>query len=496
MKSRFQFILSITIFLLITLGFATFIYIVRVTTYNILLTQTLNDNRVIGESILQLLKENVGTVKHDAYRLDRRSNFVQEVQGVCDILKLPNAGFVCASDRDGNLIAAPGLSLNHQSKIDRASYSTIKKSGHQVRYRDLQFKNELSYASFYQDSAFEGFYEYPEEEYSDVVVGITHQSGLKLLIHQDHQHIQQLAYKESRKLIGFGLGVAIGIALITFIIVHRQIKQYQRKILAQQKSLEEAYLSIQAKNKDINDSIRYAKDIQFAVLPRMGQFTALFKDSFLLYQPKQIVSGDFYWLHQTKDQIIVALADCTGHGVPGALMAMIGNSLLERAFLGKQIANPAEALQMMHLELIRLLHTNETKTLEGMDISIVCIDKNSNSFVFAGASQHLYHISSNAGLVTYKGNKGGLGGRRKTRIFQSQHIVYKPGDWIYLSTDGIIDQPNKQRKRLGSVMLKQLLNECYYLPAKYQLKHIEHELSLHASGIPARDDMSLIGIQL
>lgn len=496
MKNRFQLILSSTIFILVALGFSLFVYIVRKTTYNALINQTLHDNKIIGESVLQLLDKNPLLFNTDSFKLTKESDLVREVQGVCDVLKLPNSGYICAVDAEGNLLAAPGLALDKKVKIDVANFELISKQSNSLFYKNINREKRLPFGEFYLDSLFEGFYEYPEHDYSDLIVGLTHQSGLKLLVHQNHHSIEELAKKETRKLLVLGLTSAVLIAVIAFFIVNRQVLRYHEKIDRQQLELSEAFDKIKSKNKAINDSIRYAKDIQYAVLPAEGAFEELFTNHVLYYEPKEIVSGDFYWVYKKNDVIVLVLADCTGHGVPGALMAMIGNFLLEKTFWMEQIYNPAKALEYMHRELINLLNPKQTGSVEGMDMSVVCIDTIKQQFVFAGASQHLYFLR-NGEVLRYKGDKKGLGGRhRRSKRFTNHTVGFEKGDWIYITTDGLIDQPNPLRKRFGSVRLQEVLLSLHDKSKDQQLLILKEALEDHAVSTPPRDDISIIGVEL
>lgn len=208
--------------------------------------------------------------------------------------------------------------------------------------------------------------------------------------------------------------------------------------------LEKAYHVIEEKNKDITDSINYAKKIQQAILPHEHQLTKLFPASFVFFRPRDIVSGDFYWLAEKNNCRFFAVADCTGHGVPGSMMSMIGNALLNQFVLEKGITDPAVILNSMRDEIIRSLkQSGETGAAkDGMDISLcVFFEDNKRRFIdFAGANNSLY-LARNNEIILYKADRFPVAiTAGEIKPFSSTRIEAEPGGTVYMVTDGFADQ--------------------------------------------------------
>lgn len=261
-------------------------------------------------------------------------------------------------------------------------------------------------------------------------------------------------------------------------------------------------------NKNIKASIRYAETIQQAILPEESLLDNYF-ESFLIYKPKDIVSGDFYWFSKLNshksdvDSQFVAVVDCTGHGVPGAFMSMIGNSLLNEMINERKIESPKEILGLLNEEIRNSLRQDQTDNNDGMDLILCRFDKlNKNDFrlVFAGAKRTLYVIrKDNPELIRLKGDRKSIGGvenaNKKIR-FNNHEVLLGKGDCIYLSTDGIIDQNGPDRKRFGSKRLEDLIvNNCSF-SINEQNENINKELGKFMQSEEQRDDITLLGLRI
>jgi tetratricopeptide (TPR) repeat protein len=198
-----------------------------------------------------------------------------------------------------------------------------------------------------------------------------------------------------------GLIVAV-ISIIAFINKRRSSRLLSKQV----NEINYQNEVIREKNKDITDSIQYAKRLQEAVFPEANQLNHYFAESFVLFRPKDIVSGDFYWFEQSGDKTILAVGDCTGHGVPGAFMSILGHNLLNQIILEYQITNPAEILRMLDKQVSSALNKKGTKNEynDGMDIAIVVLDKKTKTFSFAGANRPLI-IKRGDELIELKPNK-------------------------------------------------------------------------------------------
>jgi tetratricopeptide (TPR) repeat protein len=207
---------------------------------------------------------------------------------------------------------------------------------------------------------------------------------------------------------------------------------------------------IEGKNERINDSIRYAQRIQKALLPFEEKFAQhLGKENFfILHKPKDVVSGDFYFFQEVDNKLIIMAVDCTGHGVPGAFMSMIGINLLEEIIVFQRNTNPAEILTLLHKKIRFVLKQKETKNVDGMDLSMVVIDKEQKIMEFAGAKNAMIYIQ-NKELYTLKADKMPIGGEQKEeeRIFTKQSVDISQPTTIYLFTDGYQDQFGGKKKK-------------------------------------------------
>ncbi len=212
--------------------------------------------------------------------------------------------------------------------------------------------------------------------------------------------------------------------------------------------LKTAYDKLSEKNKEITDSINYARRIQTAVLPRKAFAQKLLPDHFILFKPKDIVSGDFYWLTKVDKKIIVAAADCTGHGVPGGFMSMLGISFLNKIVSEKSIVKSNEILDTLRENIIKALQqtTDIEGSKDGMDIALSIIDYETNTLYFSGANNPLYLIRNNE-LTAYRGDKMPIAIYPKIKPFEHHEIKIQKNDAIYMFSDGYADQFGGQKSR-------------------------------------------------
>ncbi len=263
---------------------------------------------------------------------------------------------------------------------------------------------------------------------------------------------------------------------------------------------------ISNQNEKIKSSIKYALTIQKATLPIKQQIDKLF-ENFLLYLPKDIVSGDFYWFShlESENKTFMAVVDCTGHGVPGAFMSMIGNRLLSKIVNEKRVFDPASILESLNCEIRAALKQDQTANNDGMDVCLCCIERNSvdnQTFTinYAGAKRPLYYYVHNTQeMKSLRGNSRTIGGKIQPRIettFATQQIVLNHKDMIYLSSDGYIDQCSPQRIKFGPKHFQVVAIQCIDLPMYDQKAIFEIELMKHAASEQQRDDITLIAIRL
>lgn len=273
-------------------------------------------------------------------------------------------------------------------------------------------------------------------------------------------------------------------------VLEVQVKERTSEIEEQKKLIEE-------KNKDITDSINYAKRIQEAILPEQSALSTIFADSFVLFKPKDIVSGDFYWFTEHKGKKIVVAADCTGHGVPGALMSMIGCNILNKIILDEGITQPDLILDRLNEEVRTALKQKEnaSETRDGMDIAIITIL--GNELQFAGAHRPLYIITSGE-LKEIKANKFSIGGiQEEKRTFTNHILTLQKNDVLYLSSDGYADQfGGETGKKLMTKNFKELLLKIQRDSMKTQKQFLGNSIESWRGSREQVDDILVIGIRI
>jgi serine phosphatase RsbU (regulator of sigma subunit) len=262
--------------------------------------------------------------------------------------------------------------------------------------------------------------------------------------------------------------------------------------------LKQAFDIIEEKNKDITDSINYASRIQRALLPEQKEIKGLNNRCFIFYLPKDIVSGDFYWFTKTDGKLVVAVGDCTGHGVPGALMSMLGLSFLEEIVNKREILDSSTILSELRKEIERALHqSGGDGTKDGMDISLCIVDEKTKTLQYSGAYNDLYLIRNDE-LIEYRADHMPIGVyERSNEDFTRHDIATLPGDIIYMYSDGFADQfggPNG--KKYKYVTLKTFLLKIHDLPVSKQEKELEREFENWKGTNSQVDDVLVLGLKL
>ncbi len=280
-------------------------------------------------------------------------------------------------------------------------------------------------------------------------------------------------------------------------LILEQNEMLERQVMERTLEIHEQKELIEIKNREILDSIHYAKRLQEAILPNKNLLTNLFSESFLLYYPKDIVAGDFYWLG-TGNRAIIAVADCTGHGVSGALMSMLGMSLLNQLVNGKGISEPESLLDHLHQAVVGALNQNDNDSNEGMDIAICCFDEQLNKFYFSGANRPLWLIR-NGELITWQPDKMPIGGIQieSRPPFTGHEIDLVKGDRIYLFTDGFADQfGGENGRKLMTKNLREKLLSSSSSPMMEQGK-ILHDFFHQWKGTQEQvDDVLMMGLEI
>lgn len=288
---------------------------------------------------------------------------------------------------------------------------------------------------------------------------------------------------------------------IESILASREIKREKEIIESLHKKLQSAYAEIAEKNKSITDSINYAKRIQEAMLPKIDVLTKKYPGAFILYRPKDIVSGDFYWFLEYDGKFLIAVADCTGHGVSGALMSMIGHNLLNQIVKTKNTTKPEEILKRLNMSIRKVLKqdTDINPSWDGMDIAICSIDQVNKIIEFAGANRPLYY-SRNKKIEIIKGDKNGTGGGMQVdavRVYTNHKFSYQKNDVIYMFTDGYSDQfGGKYGKKMTTKKLLYLLQAIQSNTIQNQKMLVNLWFDEWKGELEQTDDSLMIGIKL
>lgn len=296
----------------------------------------------------------------------------------------------------------------------------------------------------------------------------------------------------------YALCVLLGI-LSVFLFIRIRTEQIQKEKRILEIKVAQRTRELAQKNKDITDSIQYANRIQEAILPTRENIFSHLPDSFIFYKPKDIVSGDFYWFYKKKNKKIIAAVDCTGHGVPGAFMSMIGHNLLNQIVIEKGIIDPAEILSQLNNGVQEALkqRSAEGETMDGMDVALCAIDSEKNEVEFAGAFRPLYLIK-NGNLEKMEGSKFPIGGfqHENERNYISHKRKISKGDVLYMFSDGYADQfGGAKGKKFMTKRFQETLTGIHSLPAREQESFLHEKITEWRGKLEQVDDILVIGIR-
>jgi len=312
---------------------------------------------------------------------------------------------------------------------------------------------------------------------------------------KDLEHIASLEKEENRRYFLYAsIGFLILIGLFIFLGYWR--KKKDNTIISLQKAeVELQKLILAEKNKKIVDSITYAKRIQAAMLPPNRLLNECLADSFILYKPKDIVAGDFYWLEQKANKVLFAVADCTGHGVPGALVSVICNNGLNRSVREHGLTTPGEILDKTREIVIEEFQKSEEVIKDGMDIALCSLE--GNTLEYAGAFNPLWLIRNHEKEITeLKGNKQPIGRFDRQKPFDTKSIELQSGDTIYLFSDGFADQFGGEKgKKIKPSGFKKFLSDNADKSMKEQQKLLNEAFEEWKGEIEQIDDVCVMGFR-
>ncbi len=323
---------------------------------------------------------------------------------------------------------------------------------------------------------------------------------------KERERFEQEKKEERFKLIIYSVLAVLILILFFSALLYKRWKQTQE----QKKIIEEKNELVENKNREIMDSINYARRIQVAILPSREYILDRLPNHFVIYEPKDIVAGDFYWLVSTvpgrvevsdsKDENYtwLAVADCTGHGVPGALMSVVCHNALNRSLREFERKNTADLLNKTREIIIEDLSKNDMQVNDGMDISLCRINHNSGEIEWSGANSSLIIFrSQQSELEVLKGNKQPIGVYKEVQSFSAETIQLSPGDRVYLFTDGFVDQfGGPQGKKLMSKRMKEWILLSSRLALTEQRSYLMKEFDNWKGEQEQVDDVCIIGFEL
>jgi serine phosphatase RsbU (regulator of sigma subunit) len=339
--------------------------------------------------------------------------------------------------------------------------------------------------------------------------------SVSLLTLQKAESDQQVVAKEesldAQRKITFAIsGFLLLVSGLTFLLFRAlsanrryvaKLGQQNAEIATQKSAIESQKNELELRNRQITDSIRYAERIQQSLMPSDAGIAGFFSDFFVLNRPKDIVSGDFYWFANLGDHALIALADCTGHGVPGAFMSIIGHNLLYEIVHQRRVHQPGQILSLLNEGVRTVLQQQNGFNDDGMDIAICLVSQPANGGTerlvrFAGAKSSI-HLVQGRLLSTIKGTNRSIGGRqKKPRPYEEHEFVLTRGNMIYFNTDGVHDQRNEANEKFGSPRFHETLKKLAGMPPSAQNELLADQLAHYQGRAPQVDDITIVGIRL
>jgi serine phosphatase RsbU (regulator of sigma subunit) len=322
---------------------------------------------------------------------------------------------------------------------------------------------------------------------------------------------------KQQRLTNYALGMTLFMFLVLLIIMNNRIRyrkevnealqeknaainQQTEEILAQRDHILNKNQVLSEKNRQITNSMFYARQIQQSLLPDLKAFKQLWPQSFIFFRPRDIVSGDFFWYAELDDSIAVAVIDCTGHGVPGAFMTILTNSLLNQIIVESGIHSPDLVLSLLDQKLKQNLHQNDpaNESTDGLEIGLCFIQKNSYHISYAGASIPLYFFNEKSEIKTLKADRQWAGGSLMgDKVFTKKEIQLQKGDHIYLATDGFQDQfGGEYGQKFMKARFKNLLIGIHIKPISEQEEIITHSFQQWRKNSQQTDDILILGMKL
>jgi len=304
----------------------------------------------------------------------------------------------------------------------------------------------------------------------------------------------KLAHEASQRYYLYG-GLVILLIFGGFMYNRFRVTSKQKVIIEKQKEeVDEQKALIEESHKEITDSIAYAKRIQSAILPPNGQVKELLKDSFILYKPKDVVAGDFYWLEECKGKVLFAAADCTGHGVPGAMVSVICNGALNRSVREYGLTDPGKILDKARDIVIQEFEKSDEEVKDGMDIALCSLE--GNKLQYAGAHNPLWIVRANE-IIETKADKQPIGKYDNLQPYTTHSFDLQKGDTIYIFSDGYVDQFGGEKgKKFKTKALRELLLSIQDKSMTEQEQLIDKAFETWRGKHEQVDDVCVIGVRI
>jgi len=444
------------------------------------LAEQSNDNQVISATYLALseLKSNGGTCKEPIdyfkqYATHRFAiNFLDEVKQLSEYAPK----YVTGTANQNESLTAEVLELK---KTSSANLLVIHNLEENIRKQDLMSKLEL-------------------KSQKDEINLLAKD---KEILAEQHQTEKESSKKKTYLLIGATLAGLLAIALLIVTLKSKnKHKKDKEEIGAQKEKIEQQHLSLSEHHREIQESITYAKRLQLALLPTIKQIKEHLQDSFVLYQPKDIVAGDFYWMEvlETPSQktILFAAADCTGHGVPGAMVSVVCNNGLNRSVREFGLKKPGEILDKTREIVIKEFEKSVDEVKDGMDIALCSLQ--GNTLHYAGANNPLWLIKRGGQeVIQIKADKQPIGQFERSVNFATHSLEVEKGDTIYLFSDGFADQFGGEKgKKYKTANFKRLLLKIQDKSMAEQQKIIHNTFEKWRGDLEQIDDVCVIGVRV
>ena len=399
-----------------------------------------------------------------------------------------------------------GRTLSFMKQYDKslASYNESQRLAFEFKDVDFQSENyfclaELNYELGKYKEAYDFFEKYKTTEdtlTNKSVINELNTIKIKYDTEKKQKEIELLKVNANKdKIMKTSLFIgSLFLLALAFLLFNRYKLKSKTNLLLENKNT-----IITEKNKDISDSINYAKKIQDAILPSINDIKKVFPNSFVLSMPKDVVSGDFYWCAETEQHKLFVVADCTGHGVPGAFMSMIGTTLLNNIVNERKNYRPDIILNELRKSIINDLKQGEdSQNKDGMDISLICINKETNLLQLACANNPIWIVKQDNTLIEIKGDKQPIGyvsSNQKEFTLQS-HVVEK-GDTIYQFTDGFADQfGGVKGKKFKYSQLKEIIVGLKASSIEQQGDALKHVFTKWKNDLEQIDDVLISGIRV